>query len=179
MKIKVKIIFFAMACFIAVPVYASSMFSTNTNSTKKINYAVGLNAGAVVGNGIVVRNYLSSRSYIQGTFAGYVDKKDDESYLNFSASYVKYLAFASPKALPSSVGVKWVSGLGAVYDKYKGESDNRINIGSGIGLDYGSVNKPGVIYSLNIIYTLGFQGLKSPEFVSLLFKPTFGVLYNF
>ncbi len=148
------------------------------NAGEKSTVAVGFNAGQVVGNGILLRRYFSS-SYVQSTLVGYIDKPNDDSYFNFSASYVKYVKIIKKAAINMPVGLKWVTGVGALYNQYQGASNNRIHIGSGIGIDFGSVNQVGLTYSLNLIYTASFEGLTSPTFVTLAPKPTFGILYNF
>ena len=159
-------------------VSASDASISTTKDHAAPSLAIGFNMGEVVGNGIVARFY-AERSFYQLTYGGYVDKKDDEKYFNVSASYAYYLKKVKASALASPVGLKWVTGGGAVYDNFRGKRTNKINIGTGIGLDFGSVGKTGLIFSLNAIYTLGFDGLRQPEFASLAFEPTLGMLYNF
>lgn len=140
--------------------------------------SIGANIGSVVGNGLIVRSYFK-RSFVQFTYAGYLDKIQDEKYFNASASYVRYLKKVKPSPYTSPVGLKWIIGGGAVYDKMRGKSANKIKAGSGFGIDFGAVGEPGFIFSLNAIYTLGFAGLRSPSFETLQFEPTVGALYNF
>lgn len=158
-----------------------SLFSSNiaisaeSQDADTINYALGLNAGWVVGNGILFRMY-DNKQFYQATFVGLIDKDNDEEYLNASASYARYLNkfnYGTP------VGLKWVSGAEVVYDQYQGRSDNAMNIGSGIGLDVGEVSKQGVVVSIDLIYTASFRGIRRLEFNALSLKPALGIMYNF
>jgi len=169
MKIKLAVI-----CFI---IFAHSIsFAAETKKTeKKATAAVGLNAGWVVGNGLIYRMYQGKQIY-QFTFAGLIDKDVGEEYVNLSASYARYLTQVSAS---KPFGLKWIIGGEVVYDKSDNVSDNRINVGTGIGVDVGQVMQPGITISFDLIYTASFTGLKGPKFNALDLRPALGLLYNF
>jgi len=144
----------------------------------KADLAVGLNVGEVVGNGLIVRLY-SGQAFSQVTYGGYIDRVADDAYFNVSLSYARYLKKISTSANTSSVGLKWLVGGGVIYDNYQGVSANKINAGSGFGIDFGAIDGSGLVFSLNAIYALGFDGLRQPTFASLRFEPSAGILYNF
>lgn len=144
---------------------------------REATYAIGLNMGAVVGNGLGVRSY-TKKGFFQLTYSGYVEKSDDAAYFNVSATYARYLVKAKATRNILPLGLKLIMGGGAVYDSFLGQKANEINAGVGVGVDFGSVGKEGVMYSFNMIYALSFKGLRAPEFSSLDFTPTLGLLYN-
>ncbi len=168
MKIKLAVI-----CFILFT--HSISFAAETKKDKKATGAVGLNAGWVVGNGLVYRMYQGKQIY-QVTFAGLIDKDKGEEYVNLSTSYARYLTQASAS---KPFGLKWIIGGEVVYDKSDNISDNQINIGTGIGVDIGHVMQTGITISFDLIYTASFAGLKNPEFNALDLRPALGILYNF
>lgn len=157
-----------------------SLFNTSVadekiENTPDIRSAVGLNAGWVIGNGLIYRQYMG-KQFFQVTFAGLIDKQEEQEYLNLSASYARYLNqfnFTTP------IGLKWVIGAEGVYDVDNGTTDNQINIGSGIGVDVGNVKRPGITVSADLIYTASFIGIKTPTFNALDLRPSLGILYNF
>lgn len=160
---------------------SNSSFATDTppvvtqESKSTAHSAVGLNVGWVVGNGLIYRSYFD-KQFFQVTFAGLIDKQEDQEYLNISASYARYLNQFNYK---TPIGLKWVIGGEGVYDQTGNNSDNAINIGSGIGVDIGHVKQTGITISIDLIYTASFIGIKSPKFNALDLRPSFGILYNF
>ena len=161
--------------FILALFFSGLVYSKEEQSNQTVNYALGLNAGWVVGNGILFRMYKGKDIY-QGTFVGMVNKDSKEAYLNTSVSYAHYLNRFDYK---TPIGLKWVAGGEGVYDDSNNVSNNRINFGAGIGVDIGRVSREGIIISADLIYTLSFKGIRNPEFNALSLKPSVGIAYNF
>ena len=155
--------------------FSANVFSSEEKTKEKPNYALGLNAGWVVGNGILFRMY-NNKQFYQATFVGLIDKDSEEEYLNFSLSYARYLNkfdYSTP------IGLKWVTGGEIVYDQSDNINNNEINIGSGIGIDVGKIFNDGILISLDLIYTATFKGISALEFNALTLKPSLGIAYNF
>lgn len=170
-----------MACLIAFFSIVEFSFANETQrenlSSAHSNIAIGLNIGKVVGNGLLIRGYFD-KFFAQATYAGFVDEDQDEAYFSTSASLGKYISVVGPDA-GNKTGIKFIAGGGAIYDRVKKDKQNEYNLGIGLGLDYGAVKHQGLVVSANLMYVFTLSGLRSPEFTTLEFKPTLGLLYNF
>lgn len=166
---------FLLATVTLANLWSSNSWSEQSNTASR--QAVGFNAGWVVGNGLSYRYYLG-KQWLQLTFAGTVDRDNEEAYIDLSLSYARYLnTFHLSENNP--IGLKWVSGIEGVFDEFEGVRDNRVNIGTGFGVDFGKVSASGFVYSLDLIYTAEFVGLRRFEFNSLNLRPTVGIHYQF
>ncbi len=148
------------------------------NATPISRQALGLSAGTIVGNGLLYRYYWG-RHFAQATFAGYVNKDNDEEYMDASLSYGNYFKLLRSSKLGFPVGVKGMAGVDAVYDKSEGISDNWVYAGFGIGLDLGSLQEEGLLLSFDMFYAFGFSGLNALEFKTLDMEPSVALIYNF
>lgn len=159
-------------------IFTSQIVFAEERQARVIHHGFGLSAGWVVGNGLLYRHYFG-KNFLQGSFAGLIDKEEDEAYLDVSVSYGRYLNTLHYDTVGAPIGLKWIFGGEAVYDEVKNTKDNRLNFGTGIGLDIGSVNVPGLLISFDLIYTVSYAGLSEPEFTTLMLRPAVGVVYNF
>lgn len=146
-------------------------------------YAVGVSLGWVVANGLSYRHYLGP-AYVQGTFAGMIDKEVDEEYVDASISYGRYLNQFELGAGHFPVGVKAVGGLElehkqGIFGNDPGEVTNKTHTGVGLGVDFGNPGARGMVFSMDIIYTATFKGFRDWEFVELGLLPSASVHYNF
>lgn len=146
-------------------------------------YAVGVSLGWVVANGLSYRHYMGP-AYVQGTFAGMIDKEADQEYLDMSVSYARYLNQFELGAGRFPVGVKAVGGLElehkqGVFGNDAGQTTNKTHTGVGLGVDFGNPGARGMVFSLDIIYTATFKGFSSWEFIELGLLPSASVHYNF
>jgi len=153
--------------------------SANTAIDNKMKeapkHAVGFNAGWVIGNGLIYRQY-QGRNIYQATFAGLIDKDKNEEYVDVSASYAYYL---NKFNFNTTIGIKAVVGAEAIYDKSDGISDHRVNLGAGIGMDIGNVQKEGVVISFDLFYAAGFEEPTGTSIQTLSLKSALGLMYNF
>lgn len=146
--------------------------------------AIGLSAGWIVGNGFLYRHYINDM-YVQGTFAGLINKDQGEEYVNATASIGGYLNSRHIKQLGAPVGLLWIGGVDVVYDQHRDAytsmdiSENAVHAGLGLGIEIGQIKQYGLSLSFNMIYTASFNGLSSPEFNALELKPSAALLYNF
>ncbi|MDH4274845.1 MAG: hypothetical protein OEW08_07400, partial [Gammaproteobacteria bacterium] len=121
------------------------------------------------------------RSYLQGTFAGYYDKKAGDSYLDFSLGYGRYLnRFDLDRFAP--IGLKFGAGIegeyrkGSLFSRKPGESPKALHIGAGFGADIGNPAARGVILSFDVFYTATFDAFT--ELTKLGLLPSVSLHYN-
>lgn len=179
---------FKNSCVVAFAL-AGSLIGSTANAAEQIEpaptprYAVGVSLGWVVANGLSYRHYLGP-AYVQGTFAGMIDKEADQEYLDISVSYGRYLNQFELGVGHFPVGVKAVGGLElehkeGLFGNRAGEVTNKTHTGLGLGVDFGNPGARGMLFSLDIIYTASFKGFSDWEFVELGLLPSVSAHYNF
>jgi len=155
-------------------------------SSPQPKQAIGLSLGWVVANGLSYRRYFGNQ-FIQGTFAGAVDKDEDREYVDASLSYGRYLNTFELTEGAFPFGLKFIAGIEAEHDNNRSidivsndqiKSANELHTGAGFGLDFGNPNRNGLIFSLDIIYTASFRGFSEFEFVRLGLLPSVSIHYN-
>lgn len=142
-------------------------------------HAVGLSAGWVVANGLSYRRYFDD-NLVQATFAGAVDRKSDEEYVDVSLSYARYLKKIDLESW-HRLGLKFVGGIEAERDKWHGDSENTVFTGAGFGVDVGYVGESGFVLAFDVIYTAGFDYSSDNggfEFNSLELLPSLSLHFN-
>jgi len=160
-----------------------SPYSHATNNHKKADYAIGLNTGWVVANGILVRKYVGNY-YLQTTFAGLVDRNENQEFIDVSISTGNYFPPINIDFINTNTHIKTVFGFEVKHDKRASRTEsaptsNEINTGFGLGVEFGNIHRNGLVLSANTIYTATFTGFKEWKFSQLGLKPSIGIIYNF
>jgi len=152
-------------------------------------HAVGLSLGWIVANGLSYRRYFGA-NYMQGTFAGTIDKDKDEEYVDVSLSFGRYLNTFDLSDMFFPVGLKVLGGVEIEHDnnrgddlffdndKFDNDDPNEIHFGLGLGLDIGNPTRRGFVVSIDAIYTASFRNFSSFEFVRLGLLPSLSIHYN-
>lgn len=183
MSIKMK----KTALTILLLLCGSTSFATEEPSyNEEPKQAIGLSLGWVVANGLSYRRYFGTQ-FIQGTFAGAINKDDDKEYIDLSISYGNYLNKFELQNGLKTVGFKFIGGIEAERDTNRRDdlvsqdeekSPNEFHIGVGFGLDFGNPGRRGVLYGIDLIYTASFRDFKTREFVRLGLLPSISIQYN-
>lgn len=150
---------------------------------EKASMAVGFTAGWVVANGLSLRKYFGN-GFVQGTFAGFVDKEVGKEYVDASVSFGYYLNHRKIDRF-GTLGIKLVGGVEGEHQKpARNDQDNPDSqsdylwTGLGLGVDLGNPGREGFLVSLDAIYNAGFKG-KDLVFTKLGILPSAGIHYNF
>lgn len=156
------------------------------NIKSKPRQAIGISLGWVVANGLSYRRYFGSQ-FLQGTFAGAVNKDEEKEYIDISVSYGNYLNQFNLSNGNFPVGFKFISGIEVERDTDRrndlvstdeSKSANELHLGAGFGIDFGNPGGKGILYSIDLIYTASFRGIEKKEFVRLGMLPSVSIQYN-
>jgi len=167
-------------------VFCESVFAEEAKLTHSPKQAVGLSLGWVVANGLSYRRYFGTQ-FVQGTFAGSINKDEDKEYVDASISYGNYLNRFDLNKGQFPMGLKFIAGIEVERDtnrradlvsQEENKSPNELHLGAGLGFDFGNPGRRGILFAMDFIYTGSFRGLSDLEFVRLGLLPSVSIQYN-
>lgn len=167
-----------------------SLVAAERLENKNIKHGVGFSAGYILGTGLTYAHYLGPHM-LQISFIGNVDQYKTDYRVGLS--YARYIhRVKEPKSL-LPVALKFITGMDIryqdgiidsdiiVYDaqiSYEGNSTYFYHAGVGLGIDMGNLDRPGLVFSLNLIYALSVEKVKNNWEWEVSPLPAMGILYN-